>query len=213
MTLQLKHRPNTRLLVKEFMITKTLRLNETSSFLVEWIKAPLRTASIIPSSEQLAKKMVKGLSADSGPVIELGPGTGVFTRELLHAGVAEADLTLVELNRNFAYRLKSRYPQSRVFNARAEQLHKLKLAPAGAVVSGLPFLSMRDQIVDEILDGAFKALKSDGVFIQFTYGHRCPVKSHLLQKHGLVAERSSFVLNNFPPASVYHIRRHHSYPF
>lgn len=195
------------------MITKTLKLNETSSFLLEWVKAPLRTASIIPSSEHLAQKMVKGLSAESGPVIELGPGTGVFTRALLNAGVAEADLTLIELNRTFAYKLKSRYPQSRVFNASAEQLPQLKLAPAGAVVSGLPFLSMRDHIVDEILAGSFKMLKNDGVFIQFTYGHRCPVKAHLLRKHDLVAERSSFVLTNFPPASVYHIRRRNSYSF
>ena len=33
--------------------------------------------------------------------MELGPGTGVFTRELLARGVAPANLILVEFNKEF----------------------------------------------------------------------------------------------------------------
>ncbi len=190
------------------MLSKALKLRETSSFMLEWIKSPLVTASVLPSSERLAKKMVKGLDANVGNVIELGPGTGVFTRQLLACGIPEENLILIELNRKFAKTMHEKYPRAKVINGAAEALPRLQLQEVGAVVSGLPFLSMRDKQIDEILHGAFQVLRPDGIFIQFTYGHRSPVKSSILQHHGLVAERSSFVLNNFPPASVYHFKRH-----
>ncbi|MFM2319260.1 MAG: putative phospholipid N-methyltransferase [Pseudomonadota bacterium] len=189
------------------MLSKAVKLRETSSFMLEWVKAPLVTASVLPSSERLARKMVKGLNADVGKVIELGPGTGVFTRQLLACGIPEEQLVLIELNRKFAKNIQETYPKAMVVNGAAESLTRLHLKEVGAVVSGLPFLSMKDKQIDDILRGAFQVLKHGGVFIQFTYGHRCPVKAHILQHHGLVAERSSFVLNNFPPASVYHIKK------
>jgi phospholipid N-methyltransferase len=189
------------------MLSKAVKLRETSSFMLEWVKAPLVTASVLPSSARLARKMVKGLNADVGQVVELGPGTGVFTRQLLATGIPEENLVLIELNRKFAKNMQENYPKAMVVNGAAESLARLHLKDVGAVVSGLPFLSMKDKQIDEILKGAFQVLGPDGVFIQFTYGHRCPVKPQILQHHGLVAERSSFVLNNFPPASVYHIKK------
>ena len=189
------------------MISKALKLHETSSFLLEWIKNPLVTASVLPSSERLARKMVKGLDAGIGTVIELGPGTGVFTRQLLACGIPEQNLVLIELNRKFSQKLQTTYPTATVINGAAEALPRLHLKQAGAVISGLPFLSMRDKQIDAILHGAFEVLQTNGVFIQFTYGYKCPVKPYILQNHGLIAERNSFVLNNFPPASVYHIRK------
>lgn len=189
------------------MLSKAVKLRETSSFVLEWMKAPLVTASVLPSSERLARKMVKGLSAEVGKVVELGPGTGVFTRQLLACGIPEENLVLIELNRKFAKNMQTHYPNAMVVNGAAESLARLHLQDVGAVVSGLPFLSMKDKQIDEILKGAFQVLGHHGVFIQFTYGHRCPVKPQILQHHGLIAERSSFVLNNFPPASVYHIKK------
>lgn len=189
------------------MLSKAVKLRETSSFMLEWVKAPLVTASVLPSSERLARKMVKGLSANVGKVVELGPGTGVFTRQLLGCGIPEENLVLIELNRKFAKSMQAHYPKATVVNGAAESLARLNLQDVGAVVSGLPFLSMKDKQIDEILKGAFQVLGPNGVFIQFTYGHRCPVKPQILQHHGLIAERSSFVLNNFPPASVYHIKK------
>ena len=127
------------------MLSKALKLQETSSFIVEWIKSPLVTASVIPSSTRLAKKMVQGLSPDSEQVIELGPGTGVFTNQLLAAGIKEEALVLVELNNKFAGKLRKKYPQATVINGAAEALPRLQLKKANAVVSGLPLLSMRDK--------------------------------------------------------------------
>ena len=71
-------------------------------FLLAWLRAPLRIASITPSGPRLAGLMTKEISALTGPVLELGPGTGVFTAALLKRGIAERDLTLVEYEQDFA---------------------------------------------------------------------------------------------------------------
>ncbi|HPE61237.1 MAG: hypothetical protein KDI15_08100 [Thiothrix sp.] len=189
------------------MISKAVKLQETSSFIREWLKSPLVTASVVPSSRRLARKMVRGLHSGMGQVIELGPGTGVFTRELLAVGIPESALVLIELNGRFAADLKQKYPTATVVNGAAEAMSHLQLKRAGAVVSGLPFLSMKDRQIDAILGAAFQVLDQDGVFVQFTYGHRCPVRRETLERHGLFSSRDSFVLNNFPPASVYHLKR------
>ena len=83
---------------------------------------------------------------------------------------------------------------------------------AGAVVSGLPLLSMPPKKVIAILEGAFGHLRPDGAFYQFTYGPRCPVKRTLLDRLGLKATRIGRAVANVPPAAVYRIRRRPSRP-
>lgn len=189
------------------MLAKALKLQEVSSFIFEWVKAPLVTASVVPSGPVLARKMVKDIAPDAEVVIELGPGTGVFTQALLERGVREEALVLVELNSKFAARLRKQYPKATVINGAAEALRHLDIRQADAVVSGLPLLSIRDGKVAEILRGVFEILRPEGVMVQFTYGYRCPVKPPILKENNLSAQRNSFTLINLPPASVYHIRK------
>ncbi|MGB0848177.1 MAG: class I SAM-dependent methyltransferase [Thiolinea sp.] len=137
----------------------------------------------------------------------MGPGTGVFTSELLKVGIPEEALVLVELNPNFANKLQKKYPKASVINGAAESLGYFDLQQVDAVVSGLPLLSMGEQQIEGVLNSVFSIIAPQGRFIQFTYGYQCPVKKALLQRHGLMAQRYCFVLNNFPPASVYHIRQ------
>lgn len=80
---------------------------------------------------------------------------------------------------------------------------------AGVVVSGLPVLSMPPRTVIATLIGAFRNMKTDGAFYQFTYGPRCPVPPRFLDYLGLKAERSGRTSSNLPPAAVYRIRCKH----
>jgi phospholipid N-methyltransferase len=59
-------------------------------------------AAILPSGRALASLITKDISAATGPVLELGPGTGVFTQALLARGVRQQDLTLIEYGSDFA---------------------------------------------------------------------------------------------------------------
>lgn len=190
-------------------------ISETYGFFRAWLGDPLRVAAIVPSSRALAQAITAEISADTGPVIELGPGTGSFTRALLSRGVAEEDLALIEFGSEFATALQLRYPRARTIWMDAARLHAVQLfggRPAGAVVSGLPVLSMPARKVIGILEGSFAKMRPGGAFYQFTYGPTCPVPRALLDRLGLKAMRIGGTLANVPPASVYRIRQRQPRP-
>ncbi|MDQ0996307.1 phosphatidylethanolamine/phosphatidyl-N-methylethanolamine N-methyltransferase [Phyllobacterium ifriqiyense] len=188
----------------------TSKIAEASLFFRAWLSAPLQVASITPSGRALSALMTTGITAQTGTVIELGPGTGAFTRALLNRGVFEENLILVEYGEDFATQLALRFPKARTIQMDAAQLHKLAPEPqarVGAVVSGLPLLSMPARKVIAILDGAFSHLSENGAFYQFTYGPKCPVPRPLLDRLGLKATYVGRTLANLPPAAVYRISR------
>lgn len=177
-------------------------------FLRAWLKAPLRVAAIAPSGPALARAMTAEIGPRTGPVIEFGPGTGVFTQAILDAGVAPGDLVMVEAGAAFAALMRERFPQVRLVEGSAGDLADVALfgpGKAGAVVSGLPILSMPKPVVRAILVKAFSELRPGGAMYQFTYGYRCPIADAILDELGLSARRTATVIVNAPPASVYRI--------
>lgn len=184
-------------------------------FLLEWLNAPLQVAAVRPSSDQLARLITREIGPHTGPVIELGPGNGVFTDALLARGVKERDLALVEKGARFAGLLARRYPDARLYPGDAAILRRaLPFGPfgAGAIVSGLPLLSMPARTIYAILSGALRNLAPGGAIHQFTYGYRPPVPPSVLARLDLRAERTGTVLRNLPPASVYRITRREPLP-
>ncbi len=180
-------------------------------FFRSWVANPLRVAAIAPSSATLARLMTREVLPADGPVLELGPGTGMFTRALLDRGVPERDLTLVEFGSNFAAMLQRRFPEASVLCMDAARIAKdaRHTRAFGSVVSGLPLLSIPVRKVMAILVGAFTLLRAGGSFYQFTYGPRCPVPRPILDRLGLKAKRIGGTVLNLPPASVYRISRRH----
>ncbi|MCC8981280.1 class I SAM-dependent methyltransferase [Bradyrhizobium acaciae] len=181
-------------------------------FFRAWVRNPLRVAAVAPSGPAVASLMTQEITADTGPVIELGPGTGVFTDALLRRGVRQRDLTLVEFGSEFIPLLQGRFPGARVLWMDAAWLKRERLfegAPVGAVVSGLGLLIMPPEKVTTILDGAFGYLRADGAFYQITYGPRCPVADVILDRLDLQATCIGQTFRNLPPASVYRISRRH----
>lgn len=179
------------------------------AFLRAWLADPKRVAAVAPSSPALADLITSEITPASAPVIELGAGTGVFTRALLARGVPEEQLALVESGADFARMLQLRFPAARVLCMDAAELKEVDLFggdPAGAVVSGLPLLSMPPRKVLAVLHAAVGHLRPDGAIYQFTYGLRCPVRRAILDRLGLDATRTGRALVNMPPAAVYRIR-------
>lgn len=190
--------------VKPFQPTDTL------GFFLAWLRNPLRVAAVAPSGRALAGLITSEITAETGPVIELGPGTGAFTRALIGRGVREQDLALIEFGPEFVAGLRLRYPHARLLQMDAARLASVDLfdgRPAGAVVSGLPLLSMPPRKIYAILAAAFSQLTPGAAFYQFTYGPRCPVPRAILERLGLRAERIGGTFANLPPAAVYRIHR------
>lgn len=182
-------------------------------FFRAWISNPLRVAAVAPSGNAVAALMSAGISRASGQILELGPGTGPFTKALLARGVPEQNITLVEYDATFAQLLAGRFPLARVLCMDAAELAGAGLytgAPVGAVISGLGILTMPPDKACAILAGAFACLAPSGAFHQITYGPRCPVPPEILDCLGLEAVRTGWTLRNLPPASVYRITRRRS---
>ena len=187
------------------------------TFFRQWLKNPLGIAALSPSGRQLARQMIAELPHDARRVIELGGGTGVFTRALLEHGVVPNDLLVLELNEALYQHLRTRFADAHVVCADARELKSiaekdgfLAAGAADAVISGLGLLSMTRRTQGEILEAAFSTLKSDGRFIQFTYGPKSPVSRELLAELGLSVRRGGFAWWNVPPASVYVYTRNRS---
>lgn len=179
-------------------------------FFKAWLARPLRIAALAPSGSALARLITRELSPGIGEVLELGPGTGVFTQAILARGIRATALTLIEYEETFAQLLRDRFPDAIVLRMDASALAgdaRFRQGNFSAVVSGLPLLSMRPRTVLRILAGSFGALGPGGAFYQFTYGPSCPVSRTILDRLGLKAIRIGGTVANLPPATVYRISR------
>ena len=190
---------------------------EAWTFFRQWLKNPLGIAALSPSGQQLARQMIAELPHGTKRVIELGGGTGVFTRAMLGHGIAPKDLLVLELNEALFQHLRARFPDVRVECGDARELKAiakrngfLDAGPADAIISGLGLLSMSKRIQKEILEAAFSTLKPDGRLIQFTYGPKSPVTRESLAEMDLSVRRGGFAWWNVPPASVYVFTRNRS---
>jgi phospholipid N-methyltransferase len=106
----------------------------------------MRTGAVVPSSNALARLITSDIVPNGGPVIELGPGTGAFTRSILAKGLPEDKLTLVENSPDFIALLRQRYPMVQLLEMDVTRM-RMWDAPwnnmqAQAVISGLPLLTM-----------------------------------------------------------------------
>lgn len=186
-------------------------------FFRQWLKNPLGIAAFSPSGRQLARQMIAELPPHATRVIELGGGTGVFTRAMLDHGISPRNLLVLELNEELYAHLCEQFPGAHVVHGNAIELKAIAerdgfLADglADAAISGLGLLSMSRALQRSILQSAFSVLKPNGRLIQFTYGPSSPVPRELLSEMGLQVRRGGFAWWNVPPAAVYVYTRNRS---
>src|ERR1700693_342882 len=112
--------------IKQFELKKGIRLDDEVRFIRSWIERPLSIGAVTPSGKILARVMAGYVDPNSsGPVVELGPGTGPVTEALVQAGVDPARLVLVESNPAFCRILRARYPEATLVQGDAYSLRRL----------------------------------------------------------------------------------------
>src|SRR4029078_6561337 len=118
----------------------SLRFLDEVRFIRSWIDKPLSMGAVTPSGKLLARTMARYVDpAVSGPVIELGSGTGARTKRLVERGSEPSRLVLVEFNPSFCRLLRTRYPEATVIQGDAYRIQHLlggvfkgPAAPGGA---------------------------------------------------------------------------------
>lgn len=186
-----------------------IRLDDEVRFIRSWLERPLSTGAVTPSGRVLARTMARYVNPHlSGPVVELGPGTGPVTEALLAEGIEPERLVLVEFNPTFCQLLRARFPAATVVQGDAYGLRRLLggllQQPAAAIVSGLPLVTkpMRQRL--RLLRDALELMRPGAPFVQFTYAVVPPIPKKLA---GVRAEASERIWKNMPPARVWVYRR------
>ncbi len=185
------------------------RLEDEARFLRSWFERPLVTGAVTPSSRYLADAMASYVHPRrSGPIVELGPGTGPVTDALIRRGIEQERLVLVEFNPDFCRLLKRRFPRATIVQGDAYEagtvLSDVLREPCAGFLSSLPLLTKPLEHRLELLAAAHDMLHPDAPFVQFTYGMKPPIP---LRADLYTATPSERVWLNFPPARVWVYRR------
>ena len=181
------------------------------AFFKENLRSPRITGAVAPSSPSLVRAMLNEAMIERAQVIvEFGPGTGVFTDEIIRRMNDTARLLVLEVNPVFVRNLRARINDKRVeiINGSAAEvgahLAERGLPQPDASVSGLPFGSLPPPISHAILEATRETLSPSGVFVTYQY---TPFRKKLLRSYFPAARVSRLVLRNVPPALVFVCRK------
>lgn len=185
-------------------------------FLASFLRKPATTGSVVPSSAALAQVVVDGVDLrEAETVVELGPGTGSFTKLILERIGKETLFLALELDESHTAFLRRKYPRVETYHASAERLPEYLARhgrrEADCIISGLPWANMGAGLQNRILQAIIQSLGTGGTFVTFAYAHglylptSCRFRTKLRQFFGEV-RRTAVVWKNFPPAVVYFCR-------
>lgn len=150
------------------------------TFLRQFFRDARNTGSIMPSSPALARAMVHGIATGAPQRwLEVGPGTGPFTRALLAAKRPGDRLVIVELSKDFCIRLDADIlqPWKRANPKQATEvilinapIEQASLEPGfDHVVCGLPFNNFPPELVERIMVQLRALIRPAGSLRYFAY--------------------------------------------
>ncbi len=175
-------------------------------FFKGFLRNPKEVGSVIPSSRFLTRRVLdRGHVSSARVIVELGPGTGVFTREILRRMPADGKLIAVEINPDFVRLLRREHsdPRLHVHLGSSTDLEQALAAvdetSADLVVSGIPFSTMPVGERLRTLQAARRVLGPGGRFVAYQF--RSHVRRFAEPVFGQGETHSGFW--NLPPMRIY----------
>lgn len=176
------------------------------SFLRNFWKEKKMVGAMSPSSRFLAKKMLESIDFSKAKVIvELGPGTGVFTKRMLEKMPKDSKLLVFELNDSFIQLLERTIVDERMHLIHdsaekiSEYLAQHGVKKADAIVSSLPLANFPGDLKERILTESKAAMDENSIYVQFQYS----LNAKKIIKAIFRTVDITFTAVNFPPAFVY----------
>jgi phospholipid N-methyltransferase len=197
-------------LIRGEILTKQL-------FLKRFLANPTLVGAVMPSSPALCREITSDINIESSEVvIELGPGTGAITDEILTVLHPRTKFIAIELDKKMYKSLRVNRPGLNIVNDSAIHLPRImkeaNIKHIDTIVSGLPWASFPEGLQLDILTVVFDSLTEGGYFTTFAYlqGLMLPAGQRfkkLLYKTFKEVKISKVVWNNFPPAIVYRCKK------
>ena len=153
---------------------------EYSTFFREFRATFDTTGALAPSGRFLARALARPLSEradEPARILEVGPGTGSVTREIVRYVRPDDRFHIVELNDRFVALLKRRFDAEPGFRQVAEQtsifhapVQELSVdAPYDYIICGLPFNNFSPDLVEIIFGRLIEILRPGGSMTFFEY--------------------------------------------
>lgn len=180
-------------------------------FFSQYVKHPRTVGAVLPSSQQLSQQMIASINFNTARcIVEYGPGTGVFTEQLIQKKRENTLLLVFENNEKFHRLLQLKYGSIKnvhiIFDSAehvSQYLRKYGVVKADYIVSGLPFASLPKEVSEQILIESRKVLGEEGEFITFQY---TKFKQKYFKMFFSDIEINKVILN-MPPAFVFKCTR------
>jgi phospholipid N-methyltransferase len=178
----------------------------SKTFIKQFWKDKKMIGSMVPSSKYLAAKMLDHIPfKNTKLIIELGPGTGIFTEKIIQKLDVTTQLIVLELNSEFYQELKAKICHTNVHikEASADKIGEIMLElgfeKADIIISSLPLANFSAKLRNSILEVVKESLNENGSFIQFQYS----LNAYKNLKQLFPVVKLNFTALNFPPAFVY----------
>jgi phospholipid N-methyltransferase len=179
-------------------------------FARNFFKNPRMLGSVVPSSRYLVHQLLRDVDWERARVIvELGPGVGTISREVLRRMRPDATLLAFEINDEFVRHLNGNIedPRLRVQHRSGAEvndaLRELRLGKADYVIAGIPFSIMSDEERMAVLRNCHEALAEGGVMLVYQFSAK--VRADLEKLYGRV--QRMFEPRNVLPAHVFKCRK------
>ena len=154
--------------------------------------------------------MVAGIRpSENNVVMELGVGTGAITKFLQERVPNDDSYLGIELDRDLVRSLKRNYPDMRIIRGNAldaSEIHRRSgLGKIGSIICCLPFVSMPNEVGENILLEIDKFMQQGCTFRTFQYAHgyyfpsAIKLREFMRDRYGK-QKRSPLIVKNVPPA-------------